>query len=55
MQKLGKFWEKTKLIFYIFCPPPPLFKKRFRATGGLLCRSQRLAIFTVFLMKLTRF
>jgi len=22
MQMLGKFWEKTKLIFYIFRPPP---------------------------------
>jgi len=33
MQILGKFGGKTKLIIYIFCPPPPLFKKRSRATG----------------------
>jgi len=30
-QMLGKFGDKTNLTFYIFCPPP-LFKKRSRAT-----------------------
>jgi len=26
------FFGKTKLIFYIFCPPPPLSKKRSHTT-----------------------
>jgi len=35
MQMLGKFGGETKLIFYIFCPPP--FKKRSRATDQSIC------------------
>jgi len=35
MQMLGKYLENTKFIFYIFNLPPPLFKKRSRATEDL--------------------
>jgi len=30
---IWQIWGKTKLIFSIFCPPP-LFKKRSRATAN---------------------
>jgi len=34
---LGKFWDKTKLIFYIFCPP---VQKRSRTTVDQRCLTQ---------------
>jgi len=49
MQMLGKLGGKTKLVFYIFCPlpPPPLFKKRSRATAIILAIAVALELYAV--------